>query len=356
MSNALALFDKKPPALADADKYFGEGNIKDRATTVPSVTYGGKVWTLNVNGEKHKLTKRDDDGDEVPVSILRVIVLDYADRSGRTYYPGEYDPEKPGQPECWSDDGRKPHASVPAPKSATCEACPLAVRGSKISANGKQVTACSQHRMVSVIPANNIGEFPPLRLKLAVTSNYDKKSPELEAAGWYAFHQYTELLRARGVKHSARLVTKMKFDPNVEYPKVIFSPDRWLETSELEIVGPLSQKPEVKQLLSGTWTPNGADGTRIEGPKKATPVDDDEDDAPIVVAKKAEPKPVVVDDDEEEAPKPKAAKPKAAPKKAAVVDDDDDVVVPMKKVEKAAPPPVASDDELDALADEWGDD
>ena len=96
MSNALALFDQKPPAIAD-DQYFGESNIKERST-VPSVTYGGRQWTLNVNGEKHRLTKRDDDGDEVPVGILRVVVLDYADRMGRTYYPGEYDPEKPGQP------------------------------------------------------------------------------------------------------------------------------------------------------------------------------------------------------------------------------------------------------------------
>jgi len=364
MSKALTLFDKAPPP-ATVDPFFGEGNIKERAT-VPSVTYGGKVWTLNVNGEKIKLTKRDEDGEETPVGVLRVVVLDYAERLGRTYYPGEYDPEKVSQPECWSDDGRTPHKSVAEPKSATCEACPLAVKGSKISAQGKAVTACSMHRMVAVIPANNIGEFPPLRLKLAVTSNYDKKSPELEAAGWFAFQQYVDLLRTRRVPHSGMLVTKMKFDPNVDYPKVIFSPDRWLEDSEKAIVGPLSRTPEVKQLLSGTWTPNGADGTPVEGPKavaapaKAAPVDDDDDEAPAPApAKKAaKPAPVAVDDDEDEAPAPK---PKAAPKKVAkpaVVDDDDDVVVPLKKPAKAEAKPVAAvaEEDLDSLIGEWADD
>lgn len=372
MSNALTLFNNPPPPSTDVDEYFGTSNIKERQT-VPSVTYGGKRWTLNVNGEKHQLTKRDDDGEEVNVPILRVVVLDYAERMGRTYYPGEYDPDKPGQPECWSDDGRKPHPSVPEPKCGTCEACPMSAKGSKISAQGKAVTACGQHRMVVVVPANGLGDFPPLRLKLAVTSNYDKKSPELEAAGWFAFQQYTDLLRARGVKHSGQLVTKMKFDPNVDYPKVIFSPDRWLNDSEKAVVGPMTRLPEVKQLLSGTWTPNGADGTRIDepaaiaapkpAPKKAAPVEDDEDDAPVPVVKKAAPikaKPVVVeDDDDEPAPVVKKAAPKA---KAPVDDDDDDIVVPLKKVApakaepKKAAAPAASEDELDELMGEWGDD
>jgi len=363
MSNALALFDNAPKVPAEVDQYFGAGNIKERQT-VPSVTYGGKRWTLNVNGEKIPLVKRDEDGEEVNVPILRVVVLDYAERMGRTYYPGEYDPEKPGQPECWSDDGRKPHPSVPEPKCGTCEACPLSAKGSKISAQGKAVSACGQHRMVVVVPANNLGNFPPLRLKLAVTSNYDKKSPELEAAGWFAFQQYTDLLRARGVKHSGRLVTKMKFDPNVDYAKVIFSPDRWLETSELSIVGPMSQQPEVKQLLSGTWTPNGADGTKIEAPKKAAPVavDDDEDDAVVIppakmTVAKAKPAPVIDDEDEDDVPAPKPVAKKAAPKvkaKAPVEDDDDDVVVPIKKAAK--PAPVASEDDLTDLLGEWGED
>lgn len=366
MSNALTLFNNPPPPSTDVDEFFGGGNIKERQT-VPSVTYGGKRWTLNVNGEKHPLTKRDEDGELVNVPILRVVVLDYAERMGRTYYPGEYDPDKPGQPECWSDDGRKPHQAVQEPKCDSCESCPMAVKGSKISAQGKAVTACSQHRMIVVVPANGLGEFPPLRLKLAVTSNYDKKSPELEAEGWFAFQQYTDLMRARNVKHSAQLVTKMKFDPNVDYAKVIFSPDRWLTDSEKAIVGPMTRLPAVKQLLSGTWTPNGADGTRIEEAKpvikKAAPVDDDDDEVVVPVAKKAAPKakPVVEDDDEVVVPVVKKAAPKAKP---VVEDDEDEIVVPIKKAAPKAEPkaevkkaaPAVSEDELDELMGEWGDD
>lgn len=358
MSKALTIFDNAPPpSTQDVDQFFGGGNIKERAT-VPSVTYGGKVWTLNLNGERHKLTKRDEDGDEAPVPILRVVVLGYADSMGRTYYPGEYDPDKPGKPDCWSDDGRTPHASVQEPIAKSCADCPKAVKGSKITPQGKAVTACALHRMVVVAPANNLGQMPPLRLRLAVTSNYDKKSPELEAAGWYAFQQYVDLLRARRVPHSAMLVTKMKFDPNVDYPKVIFSPDRWLEDSEKAIVGPMSQLPEVKQLLSGAWSPNGADGVRTDGPAKpaiAAPVEEDIKPAKVKI-------PVDEDDDDDMPPAPIAKEPKTKAKaKAKPViddeDDDEDVVVPIKKTPKAAPKvaPVAAadEDDIEALLGEW---
>lgn len=338
--SALTIFNNRPP-VDTGDEFFGAGNIKERVT-VPSVTYGGKQWTVNFNGQKHILTRTDENGDDVPLSTMRVVILDYAARLARAYYPGEYDPEKPGQPECWSDDGRTPHAAVTEPKSQSCETCPLAVKGSKITAQGKQVAACSMHRMIVVIPAENFGKYPPLRLKLAVTSNYDAKSPDLEAQGWFAFHQYTELLRTQGVSHSGRLVTKMKFDPNVVYPKVIFSPDRWLEHDEKAIVGPMSQRPEVKELLSGTWTPAGADGVKaIAAPQVVIPpaqltvkpavaaVVDDEDEAPVVAVKKAAPKKVVV--------------------------EDDDIVVPLKKA-KTLPkvePVEMSEDALAALVGEW---
>jgi len=77
MGNELSLFDSSnlqvPAHLQDLNE---EGNIQDRIQ-VPSLSYEGKVWSIIVNGEKTQLVKLDADGDEVPLAVMRVVVLDY---------------------------------------------------------------------------------------------------------------------------------------------------------------------------------------------------------------------------------------------------------------------------------------
>jgi len=334
-SNAVSVFDSPkmvvPQHIAD---FFGEErNIPDRVT-VPSLSYEGKTWTISVNGEKTRLTRRDDDGDEVPVSIMRVVIVGYNERRGRAYYEGAYDPAKAGSPLCWSDDGITPHAKVAEPKSTACDTCPLAVKGSKVTEQGKAIAACSQHRMLAVVPANKL-DFEPLRLKIAITSDWDKNE-ELTAQNWFAFSNYTDWLRTKGVMHTGAVVTKMKFDPSVPYPKVIFSAERWLETPEITAVRPTVKGEKVKALLSGTWTPAGADGVRVADPEE--PVQPLVRPKPVATEPEPEPKPVkaqiVINEDGEEEPKPaKATKPakvtkaaeepapKAEPKTASIPED-----------------------------------
>ena len=383
---ALALFNSNG-AVAIPDhiqKFMDEtrGNIAGRET-VPSLSYGGKVWTIGLNGEKTKLTKRNDDGDEEPRQIMRVVILDYGKRRGRAYYEGAYDPDKPGAPVCWSEDGAKPHDNVTDKQCTTCAACPMAVKGSKVSDNGKATKACSEHRMLAVVPANDLS-FTPLRLKLAITSDWDANSPDLEAKGWRAFQNYADSLKANGVQHTATLVTKMKFDPGVDYPKVIFSADRWLESDEIAQIVPIAKGEAVKTLLNATWTPAGADGVKNEGVKedprpnsikakaargdedeeetpapkakakaKPAPVDEDEEEAPAPKAK-AKAKPAPVEDDEEEAPAPKAKVATKAKAKAAPVEDDEDESPAPKAKAKATGGDVPAD--VSALLEEWGED
>lgn len=376
MSNALTLFDQNslaiPEHLRDLNE---EGNIADRVS-IPSLSYEGKVWTISLNGEKTKLMKRDADGDEMPMAVMRVVILDYNQRKGRSYYEGAYDPAKASQPLCWSEDGLLPNPAVQNPQHHSCEGCPLAVKGSKVTEQGKAIAACSQHRMVAVVPANKM-DMEPLRLKLAVTSDYDKEN-EMEAQGWFAFQQYRDFLKARGINHTALLVTKMRFDPNTAYPKVLFSPDRWVEPSEKGIINPKVKSDEVKQLLSGSWAPAGVNGkpvaedaddeeaapakpklseqAKAKAPaKKATPVMDDEDEASAPKPKaKAAAKPQVMDDDEDEIviakPKPKVETPKAKPQ---IMDDDEDEA-PAPKAKAAAPAGDLPDDVASLLSD-WGD-
>lgn len=262
--NALTTFQAGTvPAHVTAFLGDQETNTALGGVTVPSLSPQGKVWTIGLDGNKTKLEKRDNDGEIVPVGVMRVVILDFAKRRGRAYYEGAYDPEKESAPLCWSADGVEPNANAPQLQAKKCADCPKAVKGSKVTEQGKATAACSQHRMLALVPVNKL-DFTPLRLKIAITSDFDKQSPQHAQQGWFAFGQYLDYLKSSGVTHTAAVVTKMKFDPNAAYPKILFAADRWLTPEELAVVQPLTKEESVQQLLTDNWTPAGPDGVRTD--------------------------------------------------------------------------------------------
>lgn len=334
-----------PAHLADMAE---ESNIQPKLS-VPSLSYEGKTWTVILNGEKKRLTRKNEDGETEPLQTFKGVILNYAQRRGRTYYEGAYDPNKPATPLCWSDDGVVPHASIESPMHPKCEGCPMSIKGSKQTEQGKATTACSQHRMLVVVPATKL-DFEPLRMKLAITSDWDNQSPDLEAQGWYAFQQYLDLFRAKKVPHTAMVVTKFKFDPGTAFPKVLFSPDRWLNEGELETVKSIWKSDKVKALLSGAWSPNGGDGTKTDAPALPAPA---KAPAKALAKPKAAPIPEEEPEEEEAPPPPRKAAPKAA-KPAPVVEEDEEMgglddepaPPPSKAAAKAKAKPAADDDDM----------
>ena len=166
-----------------------------------------------------------------------------------------------------------------------------------------------------------------------MTSDWDKESPDQAQQGWYAFQNYVEWLKSRGVTHTCAVVTKMKFDSNANYPKIFFAADRWCTPEELAIVNPLSKNEDVLALLTNTYTPAGADGVRTDAAKPAaaavTPEpevqiggatdDDDDGDAEIVmVGLNAPAEKPVQEPAQAKVATPTPAKTKAAAAKAAV--------------------------------------
>jgi hypothetical protein len=365
MSNELAMFDPKAGVPAHVANFFGaEGsNIEDRAK-VPSLSPQGKIWTISIDGNKTQLM-RSLDGDQVPVNVMRVVVLDFAKRRGRAYYEGAYDPANESSPVCWSDDGVAPDETVPneikeTKTSFKCDTCPMAAKGSKITDGGKAVTACSQHRMLAVVPAHKL-DFKPLRLKIAITSDFDKQSPDAEAQGWFAFSNYMDYLKSRGVQHSAAVVTKMKFDPNAAYPKIFFAAEKWLEADQIAQVAPLVHSEEVQKLLGGTYTPAGPDGVDKHSTTAADPVPE----TPPAQQAQATPAAAVEDEDDGgeivmaglDAP---AATPKQEPAQASVAAPAAAQTTAQPKAAAAPvtePAPAATatvDPELAGLLADWG--
>ena len=243
-----------------------EKNIVDRVT-VPTLSIDGKVFTVVLNGEKTPLLAKNEDGDKVPLQVFRGIVLDYNKANGRTFYAQGYDPKKPGKPDCASENGVVPDETIEHPVATRCDKCPNSIKGSKTNDNGQDTTACKQHRMLAVVPAAK-PDFTPLRLKLPATSIYDGKDPDHDKDGWYSWSNYLNFLRANGCTHTAAIITKMKFDTTVTWPKLLFAPHDWVEEGVKAIIAPVIKTDEVKGLLLGTWTPTGVDGEKK--PEKLT--------------------------------------------------------------------------------------
>lgn len=359
-NNALTAFQPGAvPAHIAAARAAGqlEDNTTIGGATVPSLSPQGKVWTIALEGQKTKLEKRDNDGEIVPVGIMKVVILDFAKRRGRAYYEGGYDPDKESAPICWSADGITPDGSAPQLQAKKCGECPKSVKGSKITEQGKSVSACGEHRMLALVPANKL-DFTPLRLKIAVTSDFDKQSPNAAAntqQGWFAFRQYMDYLKSVGVSHTAEVVTKMKFDSGATYPKILFAAERWLTPEELAIVTPLSKQEDVQSLLGGTWTPAGPDGVKKEeqpepeaevtpspAGNQAASSDDEEDDGDEIIMGLDAPAAEPTQGPAQVATAPTKKRTSASPKAA--------VAEPQPEVK------TAKDPQLAALLADWGGD
>ena len=348
----LQLFDPGPLPAYLTKFLEEEKNIVDRVT-VPSLSYEGKTWTIVLNGEKTRIERKNADGDIEPVSIMRAIILDYAKQRGRAFYEGAYDSKKPGKPTCWSDNGITPDEGITEPQASKCDGCPQSIKGSKINENGVAGVACSQHRMVVIVPAAE-PDYTPLRMKLAITSDYDGKVGEHEKEGWFAFSNYVKFLQSRGISHTGAVITKMKFDPSTPYPKVLFSADKLVDQKLLPTVAKQWRSDETKALISGTWTPAGVDGERVAPKEEAKPEENKAAEQAAAKAKaEAEAKAAAA---KSEATKAKAeAKAKAAAKARADAEAAEaEAAEPEKEVKKDQETASEIPDDVADLLSEWG--
>lgn len=308
--NALAIFENAQLPAHISTMNEDSANIVARAT-VNTLVRDNTSWTINLDGKKTKLMRKTgEEGEEEPVSILSVVVLDYNKERGRELYLKKYDPQNPTIPDCWSEDGKAPHANVPEKQSVTCAACPKSQKGSTTNQQGQPAVACGQFQKLAVVPANGLkdNKYPPLRLRLKITSIFDKSGAD-KHPNWFAWQQYLDLLTSKGVRSTGLLPTKLKQDPDVSYSKILFSPGKdWLDEESLAIVKELMTSDEVKNLLAETYDPStsrtGNKPLPAE-PEEETEVAAAEPPKQAAVSAKAKAKPAAppppADEDEEEA-------------------------------------------------------
>ena len=236
-NNPLAIFDPAQlPAHVKAAQDAGTSNIVTRSQ-VNSLTFPGKVWTVNIDGCKRPLMRTNADGEEELIQAFDAVVIAYNENRGRAYYGGQaYDPNQENAPDCWSNDSILAARTSPARQSEKCNVCPQAIKGSRQTDQGKPAAACAVHRNLAVIPrSKDLGAAPLLRLKIPQTSDFDGLNKEAQAKGMFAFTNYLNFLKSKGVPFTYSLTTRIRFDNTKSYPKLWFSPGRWLTEEEAAI-------------------------------------------------------------------------------------------------------------------------
>ena len=271
---------------------------------------GESIPRISIKGARFRIVEG---GTETPLNSLHldVIVVGVNPRVSKTWYAKKWSADaEPAAPDCASLDGVRPNADSPQPQSELCASCPKNAWGSARSENGKDIKACSDTRRLAVVSADD--PSGPIYL-LTVTP-----------AALSALKAYEQALSRHG--YPVEIVrTRVSFDPNASFPRLVFSFAGFISEEDQEVVSALHDTPAV-QAVTGESVESAAP------PPAPAP-------KPMLVAP-AKPKPAPVPEPEVEAvdttPKRGFAKaapaaPAPAPKAAAPV------AKPKPKVAPAAP-------------------
>lgn len=273
-----------PSYLKNVDLSQFNGDLTAHASSgFPSLSIKGKVFAIVRDGERTILPNPKDP--DSPATSIDAVLVKANKGTSKVFYANGYDESGENKkPDCFSNDGTRPDASVENPQAKSCALCPNNQWGSKVSDKGSSKgKACQDSVRMAIAAADMIND--PMLLRVPPAS--------IRALG-----EYGKMLDKRGVSYNM-VVTKIGFDMESPTPKLTFKP-----------VGLLSEDSynEVQMVIASDTVQN------ILGSGFAT--------TPMIKGESTPPQ--EVPEPPQEAPKPKAAaKPKAESKPEAKVADID---------------------------------
>jgi hypothetical protein len=190
---------------------------------------GGK-FRMVVNGEEI-LTSNSES--------LNVVIVNAAKDVSRTFYAGAYNPKADATPpDCWSNDGVTPDASVEEAQHHNCAECPQNIKGS--GAGGGR--ACRHFRRIAVALADDVGG-DVYQLQLASKSIFGKGD-----LNHMPFEQYAKYVGSQGYNLNS-LNTELRFDPDSDTAKLFFKPLKFLAKDQWEVSVKQGQSPAAKKAI-----------------------------------------------------------------------------------------------------------
>jgi hypothetical protein len=264
---------------------------------------GASFPKISIRAGRYRLVE---DGVETPVGItLDAIIVGVNPKTSKVFYAKAYDQAADGvRPDCFSNDGITPDASVTAPVSKGCAGCHNNVLGSKILPSGAKSKMCGDQRHMAVIAAADPGKV------------YGMTVP---VSGMKALREYFKELDNFGI-NPEEVITELGFDDAASFPKITFKQKGYVPDKHITSIDKIVAGDEVKVAVR-VLPFNAVNRTAIAAPANNAQI------AAPVAAPAPAPAPVApaVDPDYDDTPTPETvaatvtdvkAKPVAAPVKA----------------------------------------
>lgn len=211
-------------------------------TSLKRISVRGGVFRMMVNGEE--IAKNEN-------RSMNVVIVNGNPHVSRQFYASAYVAGEASAPDCWSNDGMTPDASIESPQNSTCDGCPQNIKG---SGQGDSKACRYQQRLAVVLEGDIGGDI--FQLSLAPTSIFGRGDLDK-----MPFQQYAKYVGSQG-KNINTLVTEMRFDSDSATPKLVFKPVRFLTREEWELAKDKGNTPAAKAAV--IQTPAQTDGAKAK--------------------------------------------------------------------------------------------
>lgn len=244
---------------------------------------GPSIPRISIRAGRYRL---NEDGVETTVGVnLDTIIVGANPRVSKVFYAKAFDASADNvRPDCWSNDGLKPDASVGAPVHSSCADCPHNVLGSKVLPSGAKSKMCADQRHLAVVAAADPSKVYSLTVPVS---------------GMKALREYFKELGNYGIAPE-EVVTELGFDDQASFPKITFKQKGYVPEKAITRVDNLLTSDGVK-IATRQMAPTNAGpalsappvAQSIEAPKPAPAVDDAYEEEEPIQAKTVQAKPMV---------------------------------------------------------------
>lgn len=245
---ALTLFQQELP------DYLKDVEINDLTRSLAGstgskrISIRGGVFRLVVNGEE--IAKNEN-------RFMNVVIVNGAPNVARSYHASKYVAGETSAPDCWSNDGKVPDASIEAPQARSCNECPQNINGSGQGTS----KACRYLQRLAVVLADDIGG-DVFQLTLPSKSVFGRGD-----ADKMPFQQYAKYVGSQG-RNIDQLVTEMRMDSDSDTPKLVFKPVRFLTREEWTAARAQGSTASAKSAVIQSPTEKKKSAPQIAAPVK----------------------------------------------------------------------------------------
>jgi hypothetical protein len=188
---------------------------------------------ISIKGSRFRIVE---DGVETVLDSmsLDVVIVGANPNITKTWYAKQWTPDaEPSGPDCFSHNGKTPDAQATNPQNDLCASCPQNAWGSRVTPQGKEIKACSDQKTLAIVAADDPeGSIYQLQVTPAALQGLSKFHKELSVRGIPP-----EIVR-----------TKISFDTNASFPKLMFSFNGFLDEDTQAAVDKLFGSNEVKEI------------------------------------------------------------------------------------------------------------